>query len=808
MPTCDLAQQILAALPRTSGDGPSSQFLALPSAQPRWLLPHNGWNIDSVLSSWSPYRFSSRLKWHAIRAASRVGLLGFLPNSVITTAASTDEIDWHRLGWSGSAAPVAVIYVGTPGISRKAVIHLVDRASGQCSLVVKVPLAEAAKTAIIREAGMLATLAEEQYASVPRLLYVDHARGIAAQTFLPGIPTERGLSAQHWDLLRALVLEDETTTMAQHAVFLQEHPLWPAACEAHPETLTAALSELGDTRLLPACWVHGDFAPWNIKRHAEGLALIDWEDAQRGGLPLHDLYHFLHRQDYLFGEFPSVHHREVEHFAASLGIGSQECRKLELAYLAGAYLQDISRQQYARARFLLQTLSLTLRNHSRAAASACHHAAGSNIPRPPGVKGSPQIRVQLFSELMAQLSSAGIRYCVLGGYDNESGDDDSDLDLMVHPKDLRYLPRLLERCARLAGGRLVQAMQHETTGCYFILAKQAGQQMGFLDPDCCGDYRRAGRLWLPADEIIAKRVPYSNFYLPAIADQFIYYLLKKVLKQSITPGQLKRLQHLYARDPAQCRARMDRFWSLTAAIQTQQAVVNDDLAWFQTRMPKLLAELMKSAPMEDSFGRIKAKLRDLGRRLRRAAFPTGLAVLVVGTDQDLRSEIADGVLQVVAPAFRRTAKVAPGCGFLSTLRLAIRIFRARRQSTLIVGTVDLGATAVGWRRHLRRLRLLQTLTLLDSDLVLVMGCRGAATKRQGFECDAATSPFLKLGRCVVHLDAVLSSEKIIAEAADAVLTWLAARMEQRLPASDKPFSCAHSFTPPVKPVELPSSGLD
>ncbi len=59
-----------------------AKFLAIPAAgEPRWLLPDRCRKVDSVLSSWSPYRLSSRLKWQTIRVAARVGAASSLPNT-------------------------------------------------------------------------------------------------------------------------------------------------------------------------------------------------------------------------------------------------------------------------------------------------------------------------------------------------------------------------------------------------------------------------------------------------------------------------------------------------------------------------------------------------------------------------------------------------------------------------------------------------------------------------------------------------------------------------------------------------------
>ncbi len=175
------------------------------------------------------------------------------------------------MGWTGAAAPVPVVYVGTPGRSRKAVIHLLDPSSGQCQAVVKVPLGEAAKGAILREAAVLAALSEQGYAGAPHSLHVDRDRGIATQNFVAGAPGGRRLTGECWSLLASLLLPGESTSLVGHAAYLQERVLGSPAFGSHFDTMAAALAMLCDSHPLPACWVHGDFAPWNIKRRP-GLA--------------------------------------------------------------------------------------------------------------------------------------------------------------------------------------------------------------------------------------------------------------------------------------------------------------------------------------------------------------------------------------------------------------------------------------------------------------------------------------------------------------------------------------------------------
>jgi aminoglycoside phosphotransferase (APT) family kinase protein len=137
-----------------------------------------------------------------------------------------------------------------------------------------------------------------------------------------------------------LLLPEETTSIRVHAVS------WDRELAGHGW----ALDELHDEVALPACWEHGDFTPWNIRRLPDGrCALLDWENARRRSLPLLDAFHFLHMQDFLFGAPPRTHAKELW---AKLGILPRSIRKLEVAYLAGAIVACAKSGNDDRKRFL------------------------------------------------------------------------------------------------------------------------------------------------------------------------------------------------------------------------------------------------------------------------------------------------------------------------------------------------------------------------------------------------------------------------------------------------------------------------
>ncbi|MGO9515807.1 MAG: phosphotransferase family protein [Candidatus Korobacteraceae bacterium] len=799
--TSDLAQSVFAPLLQEQSETATQEFSAVPGqGTPRWLVPVRHREIASVLANWAPYRLTSRVKWAAIRTAHRVGCLSALPGASPVKIHGVEDVDWRCVGWSSDIAPVPLVYVGTPGVSRKAVIHLVNPASGLCDLIVKVPLTEAAKAAILREADVLEILADENYNRAPRLVHVDRDGGMTAQTALKGRSGGRKFSDEYWAALRSLMLPGERTTIIGHAMEWQEQLGTAFGCEAEIATMAAAMAELPDAEPVPACWVHGDFAPWNLRRLPDGtVVMLDWEDAQRGGLPLQDAFHFLHMQDYLFGARPTAHATDVECFGQAIGIPAKRCHELEIAYLVRSYLRRQAVGEAGHCGFLLTTLRIVLRGHHwffapKAEVAVAGVAEAVRIPKPPF---SAQIRSDLFAAVIAQLNSAGVPYCVLSGHENHAAKSSSDVDFMFASRDISRVAPLLAQAARKTGANLIQAIRHETNSWYFVMAKDDGSEIGYFDPDCTTDYRAQGRLWLSAEKMLARRRRQRDLYVPAVADEFTYYLIKKVLKQSIDDFQLRRLRHLYQRDPSNCREEIGRFWSGTTVRGIERALVASDVAWFQSAMPGLFAELKASAPVETLGQRVVQRLRDGMRVLDRILRPTGMFVMACGGEKALGLAIAERLLQQLAPAFRRVAYVEPRStcvnSLMSSLQLAAKVLAARLRSTLVVSHVGDGKILT------RSLSSLAARLLLQPDLTFFVA--GDKAKPPGASRDVDFG-FSAHKTRVVHLNSGLSTGQNVHQASRTILRWLAARQERRLSLMRESFAdpMAESLAKKLEPI--------
>lgn len=285
------------------------------------------------------------------------------------------------------------------------------------------------------------------------------------------------------------------------------------------------------------------------------------------------------------------------------------------------------------------------------------------------------LRCELWLAVIRGLNESGIPYCILGAADGAPELAGSDLDFAVPPAEHAAIPQLLAAAAARAGGQLVQAIRHETTATYFVITRQQGDTIGFLNPDCTTDYRRQGRLWMRAEELLRDRVlGFGGFFRPTPDVDFNYYLIKQVLKQTLTDRQWMKLAALYRRSPDPELALSH--WPQPSNMQIESALLRNDCAAFRELLPRLACEL-KSAPYrENHFARASAFVSDSTRLLSRASHPTGLFVRITKGWVEDRTKLADRLAKTMAPAFRRTWVVSGSS--------PANILRALAESTLVI----------------------------------------------------------------------------------------------------------------------------
>jgi hypothetical protein len=195
-----------------------------------------------------------------------------------------------------------VAYIGNIFPTRKALIFFVD-ANANVQAVTKVPIYPAAKAAILNEAKILTKLQERL--ALPKVLFSDEEQGIAAQSWMQGANVSRRFGEEHLEVLSELASETAHVRLSDCREELEERVARLTGVDS--ELFKRALSLLEAPDEMSACIEHGDFAPWNFRRLADGpLTLIDWEWAVEKGFPWQDVCRYFYLQDFLFREGADV----------------------------------------------------------------------------------------------------------------------------------------------------------------------------------------------------------------------------------------------------------------------------------------------------------------------------------------------------------------------------------------------------------------------------------------------------------------------------------------------------------------------
>ncbi|MBI3897913.1 MAG: thymidylate kinase-like protein [Gammaproteobacteria bacterium] len=264
---------------------------------------------------------------------------------------------------------------------------------------------------------------------------------------------------------------------------------------------------------------------------------------------------------------------------------------------------------------------------------------------------------QLFLALFRFLEEHGIAYCVMGDSRDFPHVIASDVDIVIAPDCLPSLAgRLQTFCARHEW-RVVQCLSHEHNAHYFVLSRiDVDGGPIYLAVDFCGDYYRHGRLFLTAQQLLSERTAARDrvgrargFFVAAPADEFIYYLMKRVDKQQLDECHASHLSAQWRQDSQGARCQLKYFWdSATDVAELACAAESGDWSALSVSLPRLRKALQRQLRQS-----ARATFAEFKRRWARLAQPTGLLLVVLGPDGSGKSSLIQQLSSVLQPAFRR-----------------------------------------------------------------------------------------------------------------------------------------------------------
>ncbi len=266
------------------------------------------------------------------------------------------------------------------------------------------------------------------------------------------------------------------------------------------------------------------------------------------------------------------------------------------------------------------------------------------------VNESTQSLKAFLCTLFTALDDRNVRYCVLHSWEELPEKISTDLDIAVHPGDLSKLP-LVFQSLRARGYMAVQVFNYFVNAYYFVFSWFEESVVHLVAIDIILEHRRGGLIVPSGEELVSSRRRHHMFWIPSSESEFTYLLSKKIWKGVAPARQANRLRTL-VKDFGQPAA--ERLAARLFLGRSAKTIVD---ACASGHVDALFAQ-MKRQTWTTSLVRNPLRLvsylfSDVVRRTRRWLQPTGLLVVVAGPDGAGKSTLINGLVKTTGPAFRR-----------------------------------------------------------------------------------------------------------------------------------------------------------
>jgi thymidylate kinase len=201
------------------------------------------------------------------------------------------------------------------------------------------------------------------------------------------------------------------------------------------------------------------------------------------------------------------------------------------------------------------------------------------------------------------------------------------------------------------GYRLVQCLNYFAHAFYFVFVWFEDDALKCVAVDVIFQHRRSGLISLSGEELVAGRRRFDDFWVASPATEFVYLLAKKTWKKSVRPPQAQRLKLLVeklGRPQAEKLAGKVFIGKLKAEVV--EACVNGSL---ERQLGRIGAQPWRTSLLRHPLGLVRFLFGEALRVMRRWLQPTGLFLVVLGSDGAGKSTLVGRISQRCGACFRR-----------------------------------------------------------------------------------------------------------------------------------------------------------
>lgn len=255
----------------------------------------------------------------------------------------------------------------------------------------------------------------------------------------------------------------------------------------------------------------------------------------------------------------------------------------------------------------------------------------------------------LFDSVISILSKNKIPYAIVGRTELYPNQIDSDVDIMIDVHSIDIFHQAIWNIES-KDTKVIQMIQHEVVAFYYVIYKVAEGTCICIKPDVCTDYYRKGRKLL-SSAVLLKTVcmaPQGGFYVLAPEKEFIYYLLKKIDKRSLSTEQFNHIYNSYIASPEKAMEEARAFWGEGNMNILNKAFAEKDYEYLNANLKILQEGIHKAKKM--SLG---DKCRNYALKVKRICQPTGLNIAIMGPDGSGKTTVIEQLKKDMGEAFRR-----------------------------------------------------------------------------------------------------------------------------------------------------------
>jgi thymidylate kinase len=261
---------------------------------------------------------------------------------------------------------------------------------------------------------------------------------------------------------------------------------------------------------------------------------------------------------------------------------------------------------------------------------------------------SDQSQGKLFQDVLSELRASGHELCVSHGYDDYPEHIKSDVDAVCED------PRLIYRALSEGNAAAVVQVSRNVPDYFYVLCRRSSARPTFLHLHVSTGSLYRGRTFLTAKDFLETSRLFRSFVVPSPEVEFAGYLVRKLVKGSLSNEQTRKLSELYAEAPAECDRRLARLLPKAEADLVARAAREGDWEPVYRQADRLKRVLLSRASKGQRMRVLRHGLETLLRRLRFIIRPRGLMVGLLGPDGSGKSTVAARLEQDLGPAFAGT----------------------------------------------------------------------------------------------------------------------------------------------------------